>query len=78
MKFDTPEQGFSALTDYIERACTGKHKAYSPNMSIKRFFEIYAPDGQVITTNYATFVCNYMSTKLGETIFPSKKLFELV
>ena len=70
--------GFAALVYYIERACTGKHKAYKPEMTIRQFFGVYSPDGNVIESAYASFVCKYMSEKLKEMIYPSKQLKELV
>lgn len=43
IKFNTYEEGFTALQDYLIRACTGKHSAYNPNMSLYKFFCVYAP-----------------------------------
>ena len=70
--FPTYEAGFAYLEDYLTRACTGKHKAYSPNMTLRQFFSVYAPDGNRIIDNYSSFV----ATKLG--VFPSIKIKELV
>lgn len=41
--FATPQEGFSALTGYLERAKTGQHAAYNGNQSLYDFFSHYAP-----------------------------------
>jgi len=43
LKFPSYEEGFNYLCDYLERACSGKHKAYKPDFTVLKFFEIYAP-----------------------------------
>lgn len=63
--FKTYEAGFDYLCDYLKRACTGQHKAYKPDMNLKQFFLIYAPDPEPIPTNYTNFV----ATKMG--VYPS-------
>ena len=44
IKFKTYQEGFDYLCNYIERACTGKHDAYRPNMTVIEFFQKYAPE----------------------------------
>ena len=43
IKFNTYEEGFEYLCDYLTRACTGKHAAYRKDMTVKQFFSVYAP-----------------------------------
>jgi hypothetical protein len=54
--YKTYDEGFAALMDYVKRAATGKHAAYKPEYSIKKFFSIYAPDGEKVINNYSSFV----------------------
>lgn len=72
MKFKTYDEGFAYLCDYLTRACTGKHKAYRPDMTLRDFFSVYAPDGDKIINNYSSFVAN----RLG--VFPSVKIKDLL
>lgn len=79
--FKTEKEGFEYLKSYLRRACKGEHAAYRPTMNIKQFFSVYAPaseNSQESIDNYSTFVCNYMTKKLKEPVYPSKKLWELV
>ena len=69
--FNTYEEGWTYLKNYIQRACTGQHKAYKPTFTIRQFFEVYAPDGSAIINNYSSFVAKHMG------VFPSMKLFEI-
>ena len=71
-KFATYDEGFQYLVDYITRAATGKHKAYPKDCNMRQFFDVYAPDGDKIVSNYTTFVCN----RVG--VFPSTKLKDLL
>lgn len=41
--YDTIEEGYNDLTNYIQRAMTGKHKAYDPNESLLDFCKTYSP-----------------------------------
>lgn len=45
LKFKTMDEGMAYLKDYVTRACTGKHKAYKPDFTIRQFFNVYAPSG---------------------------------
>lgn len=56
IQYPSYEAGFAALKDYITRACTGKHKAYRPGMTLRQFFSVYAPDGDLIIDNYSAYV----------------------
>jgi hypothetical protein len=63
IKYTSYAEGFAALKDYLTRACTGRHKAYRPEMTLRQFFAVYAPDGDLIITNYAS----YVAKKIGVT-----------
>lgn len=54
--FKTYEEGFNYLIGYVYRACTGKHAAYRPEMTINQFFHIYTGDKEPVPTSYAEFV----------------------
>lgn len=65
LTFKTYEEGFAYLCDYLTRAATGKHKGYSPEMTLYEFFKTsYAPDAEPIPRNYAA----YVASKLAVTI----------
>lgn len=66
--FKTPEEGYAYLVDYLTRACTGKHKAYSPEMTLIEFFRVYAPDPEPIPSNYAAFVASKMAVTTDRKI----------
>lgn len=72
IKYASYEQGFNALKDYIQRACTGKHKAYKPDFTIKDFIKTYAPDGEPIVTNYSNAIAKKLelpvTTKLKDLV----------
>jgi hypothetical protein len=53
--------GYMELRNLLVRACTGKSKVYSPEMTLIDFFNKYAPsnDGND-PDNYAKFVANYV------------------
>ncbi|MDO8094416.1 MAG: hypothetical protein Q6360_13140 [Candidatus Brocadiales bacterium] len=69
--FKNYAEGFEYLRDYIRRACTGRHPAYKPSMTINQFFHIYAPDPEPIPTNYANTVAKHMG------VYPSFTLREV-
>ena len=69
LKFDTYEEGFAYLKDYLTRAATGRHRAYHPEMSLYEFFRTYAPDPEPIPSNYA----NHVAKKMGVTIYTKIK-----
>src|SRR3990167_7908202 len=69
--FDNYENGWNALEGFLKNACNGKYAKYRADGSIKQFFTVYQEASADI---YASYVCNYMSKELGETIFPSKPL----
>lgn len=59
IKFKTYQEGFDALVDYLGRASTGKHKAYSPEFSLLEFFKVYAPSfDNNNPKKYAEYVAN--------------------
>lgn len=59
LKFKTMEEGMAYLKDYVTRACTGKHKAYSPKFTIIDFFNVYAPTSDNNNPGqYAKWVAN--------------------
>mgnify|MGYP007100077729 CR=1 FL=1 len=72
--FPTYEKGFAYLKDYVTRACTGKHAAYKPTMTVAQFFAVYAPTGDNNQPDkYADWVCKKLkiltTTKLEDLIF---------
>lgn len=76
--FPTYEDGFQHLKNYLERACTGKHTAYRPNMTIRQFFGVYAPDGEKTESAYTNYVCKRISGEVGEMVTPARLLKTLV
>jgi len=75
IKFESYEDGFAYLKDYIYRASTGKHKAYNPEMTIFKFVEVYAPPSE----NSGASILNYAKhIAKGLGISPETKLKELV
>lgn len=75
--FKTREEGFAYLKDYLHRACTGDHKAYRPDMTLKQAMRVYAlegnePNAEEILTNYSNHCAKHMG------VFPSVKLRDLV
>ena len=42
-RFGSLEEGWEGLHGYLKSAVTGKHARYSPDMSLKEFFGVYAP-----------------------------------
>ena len=73
LKFKTYELGFNYLCDYLRRACTGKHTAYKPDMTLLEFQKVYAP--RLDNNNperYAQFVADKLkvpvSTKIKELL----------
>jgi hypothetical protein len=55
--YATYNEGLADLIDYLTRACTGKHHAYKPEMTIRQFISVYAPDGPKVIDNYTNFIC---------------------
>lgn len=75
MSFSTYEEGFDYLQDYLYRACTGQHKAYRPDLTIRQFVQVYAPSSE----NSDASINNYTShilTKLE--VLPSTQLKDLL
>lgn len=66
--FATYRDGMNALEDYLRRACTGNHRAYKPTYTLKQFFATYAPDGDVIVSNYASFVARRLGVPVDKQI----------
>ena len=62
--FKTYEEGFNYLKDYITRACTGRHKAYSPTFTIKDFIKVYAPPSENSDASIRNYA-NHIIKKLG-------------
>lgn len=73
LKFKTYREGFDYLCDYLTRASTGKHKAYNPEMTLLRFFEIYAPKSD---KNHPDIYASFVALKLGVEV--SIKIKELL
>jgi hypothetical protein len=71
-KFASYHDGFLALTNKIKNACTNQSTVYSPDDSILKFFQKYAPtsDG-----NYPETYAKFVATKLNvDTSFQIKNL----
>lgn len=67
--FDTYEQGFIALKDYVIRACTDRHKAYKSTFTFYQFFAVYAPSGDNNNPNlYTEHVCKQIGIEPTEQI----------
>jgi hypothetical protein len=63
--FSTYEKGFEALLHQLRIAATGGSKVYRPDMTLLRFFEIYAPSSDNNSPEkYAAFVAK----QLGVTV----------
>ena len=60
--YPTYEAGWNALIDYLTRACTGRHMAYKPEMSIRQFFSVYAPAND---NNYPEKYAQFFASKIG-------------
>ena len=65
MKFATDEDGMAYLCNYLTRACTGQHKAYKPDFTLKQFFSVYAPaEDNNSPDRYASFVANRLNVSV--------------
>lgn len=60
--FPTYEIGFKVLKDMIIRAASGKSTVYNPNMTIERFFCVYAPSSD---GNHPITYANAVAKKVG-------------
>jgi len=70
--FQTYADGWNYLVDYVTRACTGKHTAYRPDMSILDFFKVYAPSSD---NNEPKKYADFVSKKLQVSVtMPIKDL----
>lgn len=61
IKYNNFESGFSALCNYLTRACKGEHPAYPKGgeTTLLEFTAIYAPAGDDnVPIEYANFVAN--------------------
>ena len=66
LKFDTYQEGFNYLADYLTRAATGKHDAYKPKFTLSRFFEVYSPtEDNNNPLAYAEFVAKKLSVEIN-------------
>jgi len=69
LKFDTYEEGFDYLYDYLTRACNGEHKAYKPNFTLLQFFEVYAPKyDKNNSLAYALWIAERLGVKIETQI----------
>lgn len=69
LKFASYEEGWSYLLRYLERAATGQHKAYKPEFTLLKFFQVYAPSNDNNNpTNYARFVSKRIGVDTSEQI----------
>jgi len=59
--FPSYATGYMELRNLLVRACSGKSKVYSPEMTLKEFFGKYAPSNDGNNPDgYASFVANYV------------------
>jgi hypothetical protein len=69
LKFNTYEEGFDYLCDYLTRACKGEHNAYRPEMTLKQFTEIYAPSvDKNNPLKYSLWVAEQIGVKIDTQI----------
>lgn len=66
--FPSYELGILALEDYLTRVCTGKHKAYTPSMTVYQVMKTYAPDPEPIPTNYAKHCAKAMGVTVDTVV----------
>lgn len=71
LKFNTYQEGFNYLCDYIKRVSEGKHAAYpyGGETSMIQFFQIYSPviDGNS-PIRYCSWVCNQIGVNPQDEI----------
>lgn len=65
LKFNSYEQGFAYLKEYVIRACTGKHKAYPKDPTILQFFKVYAPSSD---NNNPEKYAKWIATRMKSTV----------
>lgn len=65
MKFNTMEEGFSYLKEYVKRAARGAHKAYKLGCTIKDFFHVYAPTGD---NNHPDIYAEWVAKRIGKDV----------
>ena len=65
--FDTYQDGFDYLCDYLTRACKGEHPAYPKGgeTTLQEFTNIYAP---LSDKNQPDIYCRFIANKLGVSI----------
>lgn len=67
--FDTYEKGFNALLHQLRIAATGESRVYTPDMTLQRFFEVYAPSSDNnYPEKYAAFVAKQLGLPVGTRI----------
>lgn len=66
--FDTYEQGFKALCDFLTLACTNKLKAYRGMMTLEAFTKIYAEPPRTNADPLGRNYVNSVATRLGVPI----------
>lgn len=71
--FATYEEGWKALMHQLQIAADGRSSAYTPEMSILNFFEVYAPSSD---NNYPSVYAQYVADSMGVPV--ETKLKELI
>lgn len=65
LKFNTYQEGFDYLCNYLTRTCKGEHKAYKPTMTLFEFFKVYAPSyDNNSPEKYALFVAEKLKVAI--------------
>ena len=59
LKFETAEQGFKYLCEYIKRVQRNEHKSYPKDCDIRQYFLVYAPaNDKNFPIQYGVWVAN--------------------
>lgn len=69
LKFNSYQEGWNYLIDYLKRAITGKHRAYTGNETLLEFFQIYAPsEDKNDPLSYALFMSNHLKISIYKKV----------
>lgn len=63
--FSTYQKGFDALMHQLRIATTGESKVYRPDMTLLRFFEVYAPSSD---NNHPETYAKFVAKRLGVNV----------
>ncbi len=81
--FDTPQEWYNALVNQINSAKTGTSKNYTPDMTLQKFFNIYAPASDNNKPNQyakdvAKFIGGYITDQTMIKDIDTKKFAEAI